>query len=86
MPEGTSGHVCDFCVVARCLSAETSRLKQRSQVQYQECRAVIFDPGKRRINRPCGSQYPEGSGSVDDRTVALKATKPLQTVLLPRGG
>jgi hypothetical protein len=27
MSEGTLGACCDFCVVARCLSAETSRLK-----------------------------------------------------------
>jgi len=35
-PKGSSGHVCDFCLVAPCLSADTSRLKQRSQVQHQE--------------------------------------------------
>ena len=39
--QGSSGHVCDLCVVAPCLSAETSRLKQRSQVQYQECRDQV---------------------------------------------
>ena len=40
MPGGTSAHVCDFCV-ALCLFADTSRLKQRSQVQYQECRHQV---------------------------------------------
>ena len=69
-PQGSSGHVWYFCVVARCLSAESSGLKQRSRVQYQECRhQVCRNQHQRQLchKSRCNSSVKIGSDQRDER-------------------